>query len=136
MTEKRSEKFTIKSENDVIITRQAGREFARELGFGLADQTRLATAISELVRNVIQYAGEGCCFIIDESDQKMAKIRIVIEDYGPGISDVEKAMETGFSTSTGLGTGLPGAKRLVHEFKLESESGHTKITMVMSKRRI
>ncbi len=136
MTKKRNEKLTIKNGNDVIIIRQAVREFASELGFGLADQTRLATAISELVRNVIQHAGEGTCSIVDDSDQKMARVKIVIEDNGPGISDIEEAMKMGFSTSKGLGAGLPGAKRLAHEFQLESKSGHTKITLVMHRRRL
>lgn len=136
MTRKSNEKIAIKSGDDVIITRRKGRDLACELGFGLADQTRLATAISELVRNVLQHAGEGICFIVDDSDQKMLRIKIVIEDNGPGISDIEKAMEMGFSTSKGLGAGLPGAKRLVHEFQLESKAGYTKITLVMHRRRL
>ena len=133
MTERRVE---IKIESDVVAARQAGREMARELGFGSADQTRLATAISELARNVIQYAGEGVCLVSDESDQHMLRIRVMVEDHGPGIPDVEQAMEHGFSTGSGLGAGLLGAKRLVQEFDIESELGHTKVTMTMVRRRL
>ena len=133
MTEKRVE---IKVESDVVAARQAGREMARELGFGSADQTRLATAISELARNALQYASEGICLVTDESDQNMLRIRVVVEDHGPGIPDIEKAMEYGFSTGSGLGAGLPGAKRLVQEFHIESEPGHTKVTIAMVRRRM
>lgn len=124
----------INVEGDIVVARSAGRELAREIGFGSADQTRLATAISELTRNVIQYAGSGVCTVIDESTDGAAGIRVTVEDHGPGISDVEQAMEDGFSTSRGLGAGLPGTRRLVHEFHLESEPGHTKVTIAMTRR--
>ena len=109
---------------------------ARHLGFGLADQTRLATAISELTRNVIQYAGQGVCFVSDESDGQMIRVKIVVEDNGPGIPDIEQALEPGFSTSGGLGAGLPGARRLVHEFHIESEPGGTKVAVAMVRPRL
>lgn len=133
MTEKIIE---IKGEKDVVTARQVGREFASKLGFGLADQTRLATAISELVRNVIQHAGQGVCLIADHSDKEMIKVRVVIEDNGPGIPDIAKTMEYGFSTDEGSGDGLPAAKRLVHEFHLESEPGCTKVTIAITRRRL
>lgn len=133
MAEKRIE---IKVESDIIAARRVGRQMARELGFGSADQTRLATAISELTRNIIQHADEGVCIISDELERNMITIRAVVEDHGPGIPDIEKAMEYGFSTVHGLGAGLPGAKRLVHEFHIESEPGHTKVTIGMSRRRL
>ncbi len=123
----------INVEGDIVVARSAGRELAREIGFGSADQTRLATAISELTRNVIQYAGSGVCTVIDESADGTVGIRVTVEDHGPGIPDVEKAMADGFSTSRGLGAGLPGTRRLVHEFQLESEPGHTKITIAMAR---
>lgn len=132
MTERRVE---IKVGSDIVAARQAGREMARELGFGSADQTRLATAISELARNALQYASEGICVVTDESDQSMLKIRVVVEDHGSGIPDIEKALENGFSTSGGLGAGLPGAKRLVQEFDIESQPGHTKVTIAVVRRR-
>ncbi len=121
-------------EGDIVAARSAGRELAREIGFGSADQTRLATAISELTRNVIQYAGSGVCTVIDESADETAGVRVTVEDHGPGIPDVEQAMADGFSTSRGLGAGLPGTRRLVHEFHLESEPGHTRITIAMARR--
>ena len=126
----------IRVESDIVAARQAGRDLARELGFGSADQTRLATAISELARNVIRYAGRGVCTINDEADQEMMKIRVVVEDHGPGIPDVHTAMRDGFSTSNSLGVGLPAARRLVHEFDVSSEPGHTVVTMVMVRRRL
>ncbi len=132
MTKKTME---IKNQRDVIAARQAIREMANNLGLGLADQTRLATAISELTRNVIQYAGEGTCIISDESDQTTLRIRAVIEDHGPGIPDVDQALADGFSTGNGLGAGLPGARRLVQDFNLESKPGHTKVTIEMIRRK-
>jgi len=127
----------IKTQSDIIAARHAGRKAAHLLGFGLADQTRLATAISELTRNVIQYAGRGVCTIFanDTPDPNRATIRVVVEDSGPGIPDLDQAMRPGFSTGRGLGAGLPGAKRLVDKFHIESEPGHTKITMKMARRR-
>ena len=126
----------LREEFDIVTARGAGREMARQLGFGSADQTRLATAISELTRNVIQYAGGGVCLIRDESDARRSRIEVVVEDHGPGIPDLEKAMEYGFSTGGGLGAGLPGAKRLAHEFEIESEPGRTRVTIGMNRVRV
>ncbi len=125
----------IKDQKDIITARQAGRDMARRLGFRLADQTRLATAISELTRNVIQYAGGGVCLIQDMSDAGELRIEVAVEDFGPGIPDVEKAMTYGFSTSKGLGAGLPGSRSLVQDFDIQSRPGNTKITIVMRRRR-
>jgi len=125
----------ISTDTDVVIARKTAREMAATLEFGLADQTRLATAVSELTRNVVQYAGRGVCVIKDLSDQAVIGIRIVVEDNGPGIPDPEQAMADGFSTGNGLGAGLPGTRRLVHQFKIESEPGHTKVTIDMVKKR-
>ncbi len=126
----------LRVESDVVAARQTGREMARELGFGVADQTRLATAISELTRNVIVHAGEGVCRIYDRSDAQAARVQVVAEDKGAGIPDIEQAMAQGFSTGGGLGAGLPGAKRLVQEFDIESEPGHTKVTIAITKPRV
>jgi len=125
----------INDEIDIVAARRAGREMAQQRGFGSADQTRLATALSELPRNVVRYAGAGVCVITDESSSNMMRIQIVVEDHGPGILDIEKAMMYGFSTGAGLGAGLPGTKRLVDEFAIESEPGHTKVTIAMIRRR-
>jgi len=125
----------IEAKGDIIIARSRGRELAARLGFGSADQTRLATAISELARNALQYAGKGICRIIDESGRGRSAITVEIEDHGPGIPDADQAMEFGYSTGGGLGAGLPGAKRLVHDFQLSSEPGHTVVVIKMSRRR-
>ena len=129
-------RIEIKVESDIVAARQAGREMARQLGFGSADQTRLATAISELTRNVIRYADVGGCLVTDESNYNEIKIRAVVEDHGPGIPDLEQAMTDGFSTGGGLGAGLPGARRLVHEFEIESQPGYTRVMVVMKRRRL
>lgn len=125
----------IEDEMDIVAAREVGREMAREMGFGLVDQTRLATAISELTRNVIQYAGGGTCLIRDASDEHHVRIRVIVEDHGPGIPDLNKAMQFGFSTSGGLGAGLPGTKQLVHEFHILSQPGLTRVTIAMVRQR-
>ena len=76
------------------------------------------------------------CLISDESDARRSRIEVVVEDHGPGIPDLEKAMEYGFSTGGGLGAGLPGAKRLAHEFEIESEPGRTRVTIGMNRVRV
>lgn len=118
----------IKAPIDIITARQFGRDLARDLGFGLADQTRLATSISELTRNVIQYAETGTCLITDASDESTYCVQVEVLDHGPGIPDIERALEDGFSTGSGLGAGLPGVKRLMHDFHIESRPGFTKVT--------
>ena len=125
----------LKVETDVVLARQAGRELAREMGFGSADQTRLATAISELARNVIEYADEGTCLISNESNEHGTRIQVVVEDNGPGIADLEQAMTHGFTSGGGLGVGLPGAKRLVQEFDIESSPGHTRVSIAISRQK-
>jgi len=88
---------------------------------------------SELTRNALQYAGEGTCLVSDESDARRARVKVVVEDHGPGIPDIDRAMEYGFSTGGGLGAGLPGTKRLVNEFEIESQPGRTRVTIGMSR---
>jgi len=131
----RSNQVELKQSSDIVTARQFAREMARELGFGSADQTRLATAISELARNVLQYASEGVCNITDESNNEVAVIRVSVEDHGPGIADMDKALKFGFTTSGSLGAGLPGAKRLVHEFTLNSTPGHTVVQLKMIRKK-
>ncbi|MBF0397460.1 MAG: anti-sigma regulatory factor [Desulfobacterales bacterium] len=128
------QKVEITTHKDIISARQAGRDIAKKLGFGTADQTRLATAISELTRNVLQYAGKGVCIITDISSQTEKKIKVIVEDNGPGIEDIELALKDGFSTSNGLGAGLPGTKRLVHDFHIESKQGLTKVTIIIKRK--
>ncbi len=123
MTE-RTRVLPIRSDLDIVAARQAGREMSRELGFGIVDQTRIVTTISELARNAFTYAGEGTLTLnAIEAGQRLG-IEIVCEDHGPGIPDVERAIEGGYSTSGGLGRGLAGSKALMDEFALESEVGN------------
>lgn len=108
---------------DIVAARQMGREIAKSLGFGTVDQARITTAISELARNIYLYAGEGEIYfeVLESLDHK--GISIVAQDNGPGIKDISQVMEDGFSTSGGLGAGLPGVRRLMDEFDIESEVG-------------
>jgi serine/threonine-protein kinase RsbT len=122
----------IKREEDIIWSRQQGREVARELGFGMVDQSRIATAISELTRNILRFAGEGQCVIRPLSDNGRVGIEVVCEDNGPGIADIQAALRDGFSTSggAGMGIGLPGTRRLMDEMQIESApSKGTKIVI-------
>ena len=125
----------IRTQRDIIAARQAGRDMACRQGFRLADQTRMATAISELTRNALQYAGGGVCTLREVSDQDYTKVYAEVEDHGPGIPDVDKAMQYGFTTSNGLGMGLPGAKSLVHEFTIQSRPGNTKVVIVIRRKK-
>ncbi|QTM98130.1 MULTISPECIES: anti-sigma regulatory factor [Sediminibacillus] len=111
----------INKEWDIVGARQIGRDFARKIGFGTVDQARIATAISELARNIYLYAGTGkiCFETIEEIDRK--GLVILAMDDGPGIAEISKVMEDGYSTSGGLGAGLPGVKRLMDEFDIISE---------------
>lgn len=125
----------VKSTKDIVLARQRARELADSLGFGKADQTRLATAVSELTRNVVEYAGHGQCQIIDASDTLFFCVKVIVVDQGPGIADIEMAMKDGFSTGGSLGAGLPGTRRLVDSFKIESRPGLTRITIMLSRRK-
>jgi len=108
---------------DVIMARQYTRERARELGFGLADQTRIITAVSELARNIYLYAKTGRVLIKSLYESSKKGIEIIVEDQGPSIPDIEMAMQDGYSTNKALGQGLPGTKRLMDEFEIKSEVG-------------
>lgn len=116
---------------DIVAVRTTAKQMAGNLGFGMSDQVRLATAVSELARNVVQYVGKGTCTITDLSNDTVRKIVVVIEDHGAGIVDLHKAMQDGFSTSGGLGAGLPGSRRLMDEFHIESQPGLTRITIAI-----
>ncbi len=124
-------RIPVKTELDIVTARVEGRNLARELGFGTIDQARIATAISELTRNVVLYAPEGEVRVrAIVSDDGRRGIEVVCEDNGPGIADVDLVMQDGYSTSSGLGMGLPGTKRLMDEFKIETELGvGTRVTV-------
>ncbi|WP_064091072.1 anti-sigma regulatory factor [Rossellomorea aquimaris] len=113
----------ITNEWDIVAARQLGRNVAKELGFGTVDQARITTAISELARNIYLYAGHGQICIEKLFDAGKKGVRIIAIDDGPGINDIRKVMEDGYSTSGGLGAGLPGVKRLMDEFNVESVPG-------------
>lgn len=111
------------SEWDIVEARQLGRNIAKELGFGTVDQARITTAISELARNIYLYAGEGEIHIEYLREFGRIGLKVTAMDQGPGIRDIRKVMEDGYSTSGGLGAGLPGVKRLMDNFDLISSPG-------------
>lgn len=120
----------VESEGDIVTVRRKIRDSAKELGFGLTDVTRIVTAASELTRNITLYAGSGEVRWEAVSSSGTQGIELVFQDRGPGIPDIELAMEEGYTTSGGLGLGLPGAKRLMDEMEIETEVGRgTKITV-------
>jgi serine/threonine-protein kinase RsbT len=114
---------SIQKEWDIVAARQMGRDIAKQLGFGTVDQARITTAISELARNIYLYAGEGqICFEIVESLEQKG-MTVIATDSGPGIQDLSLVMQDGYTTSGGLGAGLPGVRRLMDDFDIESEVG-------------
>ena len=127
-----SRAISLKSEHDIVVARGEVRDIAVALGFRPIDQTRLATVTSELARNIVKYAGRGQMIAQPtRAADGREGLRLIFEDSGAGIPDIAAAMRDGFSTGRGLGKGLPGSQRLVHEFKIEStpERG-TRITVV------
>jgi len=113
----------IDGESDIVTARQKGREVALTLGFGGVDLTLLATAISEIARNIVKYAGRGEIALWVDTGGRGQGIVVQARDQGPGIPDLEMAMKDGFSTGAGLGLGLPGARRLMDEFEIQSAPG-------------
>jgi serine/threonine-protein kinase RsbT len=125
----------INSDLDIVAARRRGRELARELGFGPTDLTIIATAISELSRNIVLYARGGEIILQSTEENDSPAIIVVAADKGSGISNVAEAMRDGFSTSGSLGLGLPGVRRLMDEFEIVSRPGHgTTITAKKWKR--
>ncbi|MEI4770703.1 anti-sigma regulatory factor [Psychrobacillus sp. FJAT-51614] len=117
------------TEWDIVAARQLGRNKAKEVGFGTVDQARITTAISELARNIYIYAGKGKIEINHITEGNLKGLLVIASDEGPGIVDVRKALEDGYTTSGGLGAGLPGVKRLMDNFKIETVIGEgTKIS--------
>jgi serine/threonine-protein kinase RsbT len=126
-----SENRPIGTSEDVVAVRQAVRQRAVELGFNLVDQTKIVTAASELARNTLQYGGGGTLRIEEVIDGTRRGLRLVFEDNGPGIANIELAMKDGYTSGNGLGLGLSGAKRLSNEFDIQSSPGQgTRVTIV------
>jgi len=126
-----SDKFELRSSEDVVAARQAVRKKAVGLGFGLVDQTKFVTASSELARNTLDYGGGGTVRIEVIENGIRAGLRLTFEDQGPGIGNIAQALQDGFTTGNGMGLGLGGAKRLSHEFDIESAPGQgTRVTIV------
>ena len=115
--------FPIQSENDIVMARKIVREAATALGFGLTDITRIVTAASELTRNIYVYAHSGVMRWRSLRNGSDCGLELTFQDSGPGISDIAKAMEPGFTTGRGMGMGLSGSKRLMDELKIESQVG-------------
>jgi serine/threonine-protein kinase RsbT len=123
-------RIPVTADVDVVTARQRGRELAAHAGFSSGDQTVIAAAISEIARNILNYAKRGEVLLSVETNGDKQGVVIVARDQGPGIPDVDRALEDGHSTSGGLGLGLPGARRLMDDFNISSKVGQgTTVTM-------
>jgi serine/threonine-protein kinase RsbT len=124
-------RIAIESDADVVTARQRARELAADLELSSTDQTLLATAISEVARNITTYAKRGEVLVSIIQDDNRRGIRVVARDDGPGIEDIDRALQDGYTTGGGLGLGLPGARRLVDDFSIDSAPGQgTTVTLV------
>jgi serine/threonine-protein kinase RsbT len=126
------ERIAIESDADVVVARQRARALAAQVDLTSTDQTLLATAISELARNITAYAVRGEVLVgVVRGDNGRRGVRVVARDDGPGIEDIEAALTDGYTTGNGLGLGLPGARRLVDEFEIQTAPGQgTTVTLV------
>jgi serine/threonine-protein kinase RsbT len=126
-----SDERPILTSEDVVAVRQAVRQRAVEIGFNLIDQTKIVTAASELARNTLQHGGGGVARIDMLEEGGRRGLRLVFEDEGPGIADLDLAMRDGYTTSGGLGLGLSGARRLASEFHIDSRpGGGTRVSII------
>ncbi|RZK39856.1 MAG: anti-sigma regulatory factor [Pedobacter sp.] len=121
----------VSKETDVVFLRNRVKEVAVKIKMGLVNQTRLLTAASELVRNLMRYGGGGSCLIEVVSSGRNNGVRLTFSDNGPGIPDISAAMRDGFSTGKSLGLGLPGTKRLVNEFDIKSKVGEGTVVTIL-----
>lgn len=131
MTTEREGDMPLTNEQQIVATRQTVRGLCQALKFSLVDQTKMITAASELSRNTLIHGGGGrMLWSVFDRNGKQA-LKLVFEDQGPGISDLKMAMTDGFTTGSGMGLGLPGSKRLVNEFSIETEPGQgTRVSIV------
>ena len=121
----------VRTENDVVLVRQLVRSWASEMRFSLVDQTKLVTAASELARNALIYGGGGDAHLDMIQKGDISGLRLIVEDQGPGIPDIEQAMKDGFTSGKGMGLGLGGTKRLVNEFSIETAAGQgTRVSII------
>jgi serine/threonine-protein kinase RsbT len=130
MTITKTEVVPLRAEQDIVIARQTVRKLTQANGFGIVDQTKLVTAASELARNAVIYGGGGemRCEVLADGIRRGVRLHFV--DHGPGIPDIAQAMTDGWTSGTGMGLGLSGAKRLVNEFEIESAVGQgTRVTV-------
>jgi serine/threonine-protein kinase RsbT len=126
----KSERVGIRASDDVVKVRQQTRVLAVEAGLSLVDQTKIITAASELARNTLDYGGGGEMIAEVFEDGGRRGLRLSFEDHGPGIADINQALRDGFTSGSGLGLGLGGARRLSNEFRIESDVGiGTKVTI-------
>jgi serine/threonine-protein kinase RsbT len=131
MTSGKQETVPIQTSSDVVLARQKVRQWAIEMKFTLVDQTKLVTAASELARNALEHGKGGHMVIEKVANSIKDGLKLVFEDKGPGIPDIETALRDGFTSGGGMGLGLGGSKRLVNDFQIESEPGKgTRITVV------
>jgi len=121
---------------DVVAARRQGRILAEQLGFSASEATLVATAISELARNIVLYAGTGEIVVGRVDGGERFGVVIVARDSGPGITDIKLAISQGYSTSGGLGLGLPGVRRIMDEFEIDSEPGHGTTVRVIKWQRL
>lgn len=122
--------FAVSTDKDVVQIREHARDMAGTLGFSRNDRTMITTVVSEICRNILEYAQRGELRIKLVNNNSQKGLQIIACDDGPGIADVKKAMQDGYSTGRGMGVGLPGSKRIMDEFEIESKPGKgTKITM-------
>jgi serine/threonine-protein kinase RsbT len=127
----KSDLMEIRTSEDVVLVRQSVRRSAVSIGLGLVDQTKVVTASSELARNTLDYGGGGTVRIEVVENDRRSGIRLVFEDEGPGIPDVDLALKDGYTTGNGMGLGLSGAKRLSHEFEISSKMGEgTRVSLL------
>lgn len=119
----RTEKLPVHVGADIVKVRQVVRAWAIDLGLNLVDQTKIVTAASELARNTVIYGGGGTVELESLTDGGRRGLRLTFADHGPGIADIDQALQDGFTTGTGLGLGLGGARRLSNEFELRSQPG-------------